>query len=266
MKWLSKTLLVGILTGVLNPGAAAAEESPAHLLGPDRVYDSRELLRNVSVRQEPSLQLEQPEKSAKLAMLYSLLLPGLGEQYLGHTGRAKVFFVIEGLTWTSFAVFRIQGSHREDLYKEFARVHAGPSERNDSEFYRTIGNFIAADGPFSANEQVRRQARSIFPNDREAQDQFFAENAYTGDDAWEWESEDRLDAYKDLRTSSLDAYHRSELAVGVLVANRLLSVIDVGILASRRNSDHADNQAKLSWNLEADAKGPGAQVTLSRTF
>jgi TM2 domain-containing membrane protein YozV len=266
MKWLPKALLVGILFGCLNPGAAIAAEGTGRLLGPDRVYDSRELLRTVSARQEPSLQLEQPKKSSKLAMLYSFLLPGLGEQYLGHTGRAKVFFVLEGITWTSFAVFRIQGSHREDLYKEFAEVHAGPSQRNDDEFYRTIGNFIASDGPFSANEQVRRIARSRFPNDREAQDQFFADNAYTGDDAWSWESEDRLDAYKGLRTSSLDAFHRSELAVGVMVANRLLSVIDVGILASRRNRDHADDQARLSWNLEADADGPGAQVTLSRTF
>jgi hypothetical protein len=215
---------------------------------------------------EPSLQIETEKKNGKLAMLYSLILPGLGQQYLGHSGRAKVFYVAEGVIWTSFAVFRIQGDHRQDLYKEFAEVHAGAKERDDDEYYRTIGNFVSSDGPFSANEEVRRQARALYPDDRDAQDQYFEDHAYTGDDAWEWESEDAQGRFGEMRTSSLDAYHRSELAVGLLVANRLVSVLDVGLLASRRKNDHADDEAKLSWNLEAVRGHPGAQVTLSRRF
>jgi hypothetical protein len=198
-------------------------------------------------------------------MLLSLLLPGLGEHYLGHTGRAKAFFVAEGAIWTSFGVFRVQGNHRERLYREYAEVFAGVPPRDDDAFYRTIGNFIASDGPFSANEQVRRQARVTYPNDTGKQQEFYEEFAYTGDDAWSWENEDRFEQYRGMRSAALDAFHRSELSLGLLVANRLLSVIDAGIIAARRNRGHA-NESKVSWNLGAGPQGPEATVVLSRAF
>ncbi len=266
MKWVGRILLViAASTWVSVPVAAQDGATRVHL-GPDRIYDSASLLQDTTVEAEPDLQIEPELKNVKLAMLYSLLLPGLGESYLGHKGRATVFFVAEGAIWTSFAVFRIQGNHREELYKEFAEVHAGVAQRDDEDFYRTIGNFIAADGPFSANEQVRRQARSIHPDDREAQDEYFEENAYTGDDAWRWLSEDRLERYGEMRGSAQNAYHNSELAVGLLVANRILSVVDVGLLGARSKREQADDQARLSWNFEAPQGGPGARITLSRTF
>lgn len=266
MKWIGQILFVITVTTWVSGPVAAQTEANRVILGPDRIYDSAALLQDTTVETEANLQVEPKEKNVKLAMLYSLLLPGLGESYLGHKGRATVFFVAEGAIWTSFAVFRIQGGHREDLYKEFAEVNAGVAQRNDEEFYRTIGNFIAADGPFSANEQVRRQARSIYPNDREKQDEYFEENAYTGDDAWTWSSQDRLDRYGEMRSSAENAYHNSELAVGLLVANRILSVVDVGLLGARSKREQPDDQARLSWNFEAPQGGPGARVTLSRTF
>jgi hypothetical protein len=265
MTW-SRTMPLILALAMLPGAAVGADKDSAAMLGPDRLYDSAELLQTTDQELEPSLRIETDKKNAKLAMLYSLILPGLGQQYLGHSGRAKIFYVAEGAIWTSFAVFRIQGNHREDLYKEFAAINAGPKERDDDDFYRTIGNFVSSDGPFSANEEVRRQARALFPDDRDAQDQYFEDHAYTGDDAWEWESEDAQQRFGEMRTSSLDAYHRSELAVGLLVANRLVSVLDVGLLAARRKNDHADDEARLSWNLQAVRGRPGAQVTLSRRF
>ena len=266
MKWIGRILFVIMATTWVAGPVAAQNEANRVILGPDRIYDSAALLQDTAVEPEANLQVEPKEKNVKLAMLYSLLLPGLGESYLGYKGRATAFFVVEGAIWVSFAAFRIQGDHREDLYKEFAEVHAGVAQRNDEEFYRTIGNFIGADGPFSANEQVRRQARSIYPDDREAQDEYFEENAYTGEDEWRWSSEGRLEAYGDMRSSAENSYHNSELAVGLLVANRILSVVDVGIIGARSKSEQADDQARLSWNFEAPQGGPGARVTLSRTF
>jgi hypothetical protein len=258
--WMTAALGLGAI-----PASAQVQAAGAPHLGPDRIYDARALLQAEAPDTAPALDVSPGGKNPKLAMLYSLVLPGLGEYYLGHTGRAKGFFVAEGAIWTSFAVFRVQGAHRRTLYKEFASAHAGVSERNDDEFYRIIGNFVSSDGPFSANEQVRRQARALYPNDPAQQQAFFDENAYTGDNAWQWESQDLMNRYQDLRSSSLDAFHRSDLSIGLLVANRLLSVIDAGILGAKaRNA--ALGQARLSWDVTADADGPGATVTLSRAF
>jgi len=262
--------LAWILAGCATLAAAAAavpagaDPGPASLY-PDRLYSAARALHAPADDLQPALAAAPDGKNPKLAMLLSLLLPGMGEQYLGHTGRAKAFFAAEGAIWTSFAVFRVQGNHRKTLYKEYAEVFAGVPPRDDEEYYRTIGNFLSSDGPFSANESIRRQARAQYPNSPQRQQEFYDQYAYTGDDTWTWENADRWSQYQDMRSASLDAIRRSELSLGLLVANRLLSVIDAGIIAARRNRGHA-NESKVSWNLEAGPQGPEATVVLSRAF
>ena len=208
-----QAILVGLLLwGAGSVSAAVAEPkalSPsAVLLHPSRLYDASEVLRRAESK--PGLLPAGSAQDArrKRAMLYSLILPGLGEYSLGHKGRAKVFFAAEGAIWTLFGVFRIEGSHRRDLYREFAWVHAGVPERGDDDFYRIIGNYDSSEGPFSANEDVRRRARALFPNDPEAQRKYFEEHAYVGDDAWSWESGDLRERYRDLRTDREEIVRR----------------------------------------------------------
>ena len=252
--------MIGMLTGA---AMGSAQESPAPRLYPDRLYDSKSLLASADPAADPALSETPGPMSPKLAMLYSLILPGLGEYALGHRQRAAVFFVAEGAIWTSFIVFQSQGSHRKDLYREFASVHAGAGSRDDDDFYRTIGNYIASDGPFSANEQIRREARALFPDDPSLQDAYYAEHAYTGDDAWRWESEQILDRYQEMRDASISAYHKSEFSIGLLVANRLISVVDAGLLAARRNRE-VQAQTGFRWGIQADPDA--ALFTVSRTF
>ncbi len=262
------SILLAAGLGAVAAGAAADPGSRAGLWTEGRVYDATAVLASVQ-SQDPTLEPqglgETKPKNGKLAMLYSLILPGLGEYYLGSKGRATGFFVVEGALWTTYFVSQGDGNHRQTQYKEFAQIHAGVDPRDDSDYYRTIGNYIGADGPFSANEQVRREARLIYPTDREAQEEYFNENAYTGDDAWLWDSTSDLARYQSMRQSSLDSYHTADLTLGLLLANRLLSVLDVGILSAKMNKN-LENETTLSWSLDADARGPGANVVLSRAF
>ena len=87
-----------------------------------------------------------------------------------------------------------------------------------------------------------------------------------GDEGWEWESEEAFDRYKEMRSSSLDAYDNSNLSLGLLVANRILSVIDTGLLAAQKNREYKDNQTSFSWDVRAERKGPAATLIVSRTF
>ncbi len=264
-RWILSAMMLAAAVGTF-PGAAAAG-SPAPLLYPGHLYDPARLLAQAEGVPGPAASLDAADgaRSPKLAMLYSMILPGLGEYYLGHTGRATAFLVAEGAAWTAFGVFRAEGSHRRSIYKEFAELNAGVAPRSDDDFYRVIGNYQSSDGPFSANEQVRREARAIYPNDRAAQDRYFQDNAYTGGNAWQWGSQEELDRYNGMRKSSLDAFHRSNLTIGLLVANRLLSILDVGILASRSTDD--GDHAALSWDVHgAGPEGPGGRLVLNRSF
>jgi hypothetical protein len=200
-------------------------------------------------------------------MLMSLVVPGTGELYLGSPGRAAIFFVAEAAIWTSYAIFESQGNHRTDLYRQFASIHAGVPTREDDEFYRVMSNYIASDGPYSANERIRREARALYPNDLEEQQRYYQENAYTGENAWEWDSEASFDRFSEMRSSSLDSYQYANLSLGLLVANRIVSVVDCGLLSASKNREYEEQQKpQLSWNFTAGRDGPGARVVLSRSF
>ena len=264
-----KLVILGVL--IFGLGAAPAGAGPGPVGGsgpvliPDRLFDSGDVLRQAQA--EPGLDLTGAgqRKTTQKAMLYSLLLPGLGEYYLGHTTRAKAFFVAEGAVWTAFTVFRVQGNHRRELYREYAEINAGVPVRDDDDYYRVIGNFDSADGPYSANEQVRREARAIYPNQPDKQEEYFQDHAYLGDNAWEWGGTDQRLRFKDMRSSSIDSYHRADLSIGLAVANRILSVLDAGVLAARQHRDE-DSAGRLSWDIDSGREGPGARITLARTF
>jgi hypothetical protein len=258
-----RRVLCMVLLGSGMARLAPAAENAVPLL-PERLYDARTLLAQVAAAApEPSVAPDEPESNSRIAMLYSLILPGLGEYTLGHHDRAKVFFVAEGAIWTSYAVFQVQGSHRKSIYQEFAAVHAGVPKRNDDEFYRIIGNYVSSDGPFSANEQVRREARAYYPDDRAQQEAYIQEHAYTGNDSWQWDSDATFSRYQDMRDASLSAYHNSEFSLGLLVANRLISVVDTGILAGQKKREVTPSTG-FRWNIEADPAG--ARLLVSRTF
>jgi hypothetical protein len=187
----------------------------------------------------------------KTAMLYSLLLPGLGQQAAGRGERARVFYAIEAGIWTSFAIFRIQGDQREDRYIEYAEFTAGvDAAGKDDDYWRTLAQYERSDpGPASANEFVRRQARALYPGDIVAQQQYFADNGYFENDTWDWQNADNLAQYQMLRSKSLDSYDKAELSIFAAIANRVVSVIDAARVAGQANREASSPGRKDSGGI-----------------
>src|SRR4030067_702992 len=73
-----------------------------------------------SVQQNPSLEInkviqEKPEKKKPiLGILYSLLLPGMGELYADSYSSGKYFTVAEGALWGIFTGMNIYGNCQKD--------------------------------------------------------------------------------------------------------------------------------------------------------
>ena len=179
----------------------------------------------------------------KRAMLYSLLVPGLGQQIAGRDERARVFYGIEAAIWTSFIAFRLQGDTRKDRYIEFANFAAGidPSGKDD-DYWRTLSQFVRSDpGAGSANELIRREARALYPDDREAQEAYFQEHGYFGGDAWDWQTRENLERYRTLRSRSIDSYDRAEFSIGLAIAHRIVSMIDAARVARRSSTETSRN-------------------------
>jgi len=175
----------------------------------------------------PQIQ-EDPGKSRAKALALSSLLPGAGQYYAGRKGRAVFFFLTESAIWTTFVVFEVQGYLRKDSYVDFATLMAGVDAAGKSDdFYRALGRYAQSDpGPGSYNEDVRREARALYPDDKQRQDQYLQENGYFGKNAWQWQTVEDQAYYRGLRKKSQKAFNRATYMLGVAAANRILSAMD----------------------------------------
>jgi hypothetical protein len=207
-------------------------------------------------------------KSRVKALALSALLPGAGQYYAGKKGRANFFFLAESAIWTSFVVFEVQGYLRKGNYRDYAELMTGvDTEDKSDEFLRIIGQYMQSDpGPGSYNESIRREARALYPDDRERQEQYLLENGYFGDDAWQWQSEEDQARYRDLRKKSQLSFRRATYMLGLAIANRILSAMD----AARSVSGSAEAPREplgLRFEMRPDPEFPSDVVwCLSKSF
>jgi hypothetical protein len=175
--------------------------------------------------------------SLKRAMLYSALVPGLGEAYSGHPYRAVLQGSAEAAVWTSYATFKVQEGLREDRAREFAIHEAGAVPNGDEDYYKAVGQYLRAEGPGMWNEFVRRRARDTGE---------VVGREYTGAEAWAWTSEASFDRYRKLRRDMLTAGDRATNTLAFALLNRVVSVVSV-MQAVR--ADHA-HEHRLGMRID----------------
>lgn len=194
----------------------------------------------------------------------SLLLPGLGEQRLGHTLRAKVFFGLEAVAWISIGSSLWMGYSREEAYKDYAVAYAevlGTDHPDD--FYKTIGQFMSNDGPGGYNESVRIEARDLYYPNVEAMEAYSRDHAMTGDEGWQWRTNDAYARYGVLRDGSRYAYRVALYCVVAAVALRIVSAADAVRLARIEGRPSAPAG---SMSLGVEQKSHGIAFYLHRSF
>lgn len=263
-------------------GAGGAVAAPAPVAGwprlqalydggliPDRGVASSE---DAAFSQEvtPGGAASEPAKGpGKKALLYSFLLPGMGELSMGEKGRATGFFVAEGLIWSSFIYWTVAGNLRQDDYVEQANLNAGVGVSKESDdYWKLVGQYESSSGTGSGSyeEALRREARDQYPDDPAAQDAFVAEKLPAGNKAWEWSSATLQDQYVSTRESSNHAFNAAQYSFGAAILNRVLSVIDVQLLRHKASQSAQVGMAP-DYRIYADTAADGTgRVVLQRRF
>lgn len=191
-------------------------------------------------------------KKPGLAVLYSLLLPGMGEMY-AESSSGTYFLIAEGVLWLTYAAFDVRGNSLQDDARSFAQVYAGVSAagKND-QFYVDIGNFFSMD---SYNDKKLR--------DREPDRLYSAAEGY----AWEWRSEqDRL-LYRDQRVSADQWLNNRKFVGAAILLNHVASAINAARAAIRYNDSLEDplGDLEIGTRLMGTPSLPrGAGITLSK--
>jgi hypothetical protein len=186
-------------------------------------------------------------------LLRSLTVPGWGQATLGRKGSSRVFMLAEAGVWGAFAAFRIQEALRTESYLRTARLHAGIDLRDrDDEFRRIVGAFASSDEYNLL--VVTRDAANLYLRDPENPDfagyhAYIAQHSLSGDMGWRWSDEAAFDRYGGQRKFAHRAGLRANTALGLAVANRLISA-----LHAARAAGQAAREAKgaQGWRLEVE--------------
>ena len=199
------------------------------------------------------------------AFLYSLVLPGAGQQRLGQK-RWLAYVALEAAAWIEFARARSDGGRLRDEYHtlawDVARTFGGPRVDGDFAYYEALTLFSrsgAFDGDPTAagvqpeqdattfNGNVWSLAMSIFfspgttpgPGDPsfELALDFYRERSYGEEFLWDWTgSEAQSRRYEDVIRASDRRFRRASLMAGALLGNHLVSALDAFLSARVRSA------------------------------
>lgn len=176
--------------------------------------------------------VEFKKKSTGLAIIYSLLLPGMGELYAGSYQTGKYFTIAEGVLWGTYIGINTYGNWQMDRYKSFAASNGGVNlAGKDEDYFATISEYLSIE-QFNNEKALERNFLEMLDEEK-----YF----------WEWSNEERR-SYRSMWVSSEQAFNNLRFVVGALIINRIASAVNAVRLVVRHNKQQAE---ELSWNISA---------------
>jgi len=187
-------------------------------------FQESDLVLNSNLRNE--------KKSVGLGIVYSLLLPGMGELYADSYGSGKYFTIADGILWGTLIGMSAYSGWQEDNYKTYAASNGDVINDGikDEDFYANIGDYTSV---YSYNDQKALERNF---------DEMYDEEAYF----WKWNTTDERRTYRDMWNSSEQANNNIRFVVGGLILNRIISAINAARLVSSYNSRLEE---EVSWNF-----------------
>ncbi len=159
------------------------------------------------------------------ASIVSAVLPGMGQMLSGAQTRGEVMLWVDGALWVTWAGFSWYRTTKEEDARLVARSRAGADiSIKDPKYYRLLERYNNAE---EYNEDIRREARELYPDDPDAQRRYYESRGYFGNGQWHWDSDStRIYSYWQKRKQARAAGMTASFLAAGLVLNRLVSFID----------------------------------------
>ena len=184
-----------------------------------------------SIDQQIAIDGVKQKKSAGLAIVYSLLLPGMGELYADAYDSGVYFTIADGVLWGTYIGMNVYGNWQKDRYISYAQTNADITTQNkDDDYYATISEYLSIDQY----------------NDQKAFERNFDEMYNTEQYFWKWNTSEERKTYRDMWVSSEQTLNDVRFVVWGLLLNRVVSAINAVRLVSRYNNNL--NQ-EVGWNV-----------------
>jgi hypothetical protein len=178
-----------------------------------------------------SYSVERAKKNTGLAIIYSLLLPGMGELYADGYSSGKYFTIAEGTLWGVFIGMNTYANWQRDRYKAYAVTNAGiTTSGKNADFYATIADYTSVD-QYNDAQALNRNFAAMYN----------AETQY-----WNWPSTEQRRTYRGMWSSSEQTFNDIRFVVGAMILNRVASAINAVRLVAAYNKNV---DAELGWNV-----------------
>jgi len=188
-----------------------------------------------------------PERARIL--LRSLTMPGWGQATMGRRHAAALFMTAEVGVWSAFTAFKIQEVLRAEAYQRTAQQFAGIDlSGRDQEFRRIVGAFSSSDEYnllVVSRDAANIYLKDVYNPDMAGYREYIAKHSLTGSDSWNWADEDSFRRYGAQRKDAQRAGLRANTALGLAIANRLISA-----LHAARVAGSGAPAPKHSWNFQ----------------
>jgi hypothetical protein len=201
---------------------------------------------------------EGPQKSAILAMAASIVLPGLGQQYLGQKERALAYFSAEALFIFGAVACNYNSHQIFNNAKAYAWEHANVAggAGADAAFWQNMRYFDESDGLNQSISRGYNQMQELIYRDQEKD--YLAPNLQ-----WRWDDPANRKTYG----TFLDKSHSYEVAasflIGAMVLNRLVSFVDARFAAQHQVSEP---RSALLISPSCDPQNGSYGIRLSAKF
>ena len=193
------------------------------------------------------------KKSVAAAVLYSILLPGMGELYAGDYSTGKYFTIAEAGLWLTMGAYQWYATGLRDDSRQFAVQHAGLSLNGKSDkYFVDIGEFRDI---YLYNEQILRK--------REPQKVYDPAVGY-----WKWDTDANRESYRLLRVASDERFNDMKFLAAAIGINHIISAVNAARIAIAHNNN-LDGTA--SFDIHAGVLGSpfnpsGIIISVSRNF
>jgi len=198
---------------------------------------------------ESGPELQMPSKSRGKAFLFSFLVPGAGEAYLGDKKMAILFFGTEVVLWSTYILLNWYGDLKAEDYKLYAAGHAGVQPRGKNhEYFVNIEDYENLAAYNNAMLQERRP-ENLYPED--------------GSYDWSWDSKTSMDRFERMRLNSDRFRNAGTFILGGVLLNHLVSGIDAVRIARKTSVTGANRGVHVHF---AGLPEGGMRVTLWKQF
>ncbi len=193
------------------------------------------------------------KKKIGLGILYSLLLPGMGELYGGDYSTGKYFTIFEAASWLTYFGLNYYSLNEKNNYEDFAAANAGVSRNGkDSKYWANIGIYMNID-QYNNTMDLQWQFDEVYNRDA-----FY----------WKWKNGNDRAAYRNMWVASEHAKTALNYVAGVMVLNRIVSAINaVRIIKKHNNKISSTSSIGINFGIESLTGIPqGIKINFVKTF